>query len=52
MLNTWNPAPALEDLSVWEETSGQTAEVSEVWGVTVAELLLLLDLSLLSAKWE
>lgn len=50
VLSKWRPGPALEDLSVWKETSGQSARACETCGVTVAELLLLLGLNLLSAK--
>lgn len=52
VLSKWRPGPAVEDISVWKETSGQTARACETCGVTAAELLLLLGLNLLSAKWD
>lgn len=41
-----DPAPSLENLTVWEEASGHTAKMSG------AESLLLVVFSLSSVKWD
>lgn len=45
-----DPSSALQVLSVWEEISGQIARANKDCGVTVAESLLLVGLSLSSMK--